>query len=141
MVQQRKPGGWSELLDGVDLEQPVGMLNQLRFNAQAQYAADSGEEPCSGAEAYARYGAATMPILQRIGAQLLLSGTAELIGPPDEWDMTFVVRYQRWAGLIDMLRSEEYQAGMHHRAAAVADSRLHMMHFAAEGAALGERGA
>jgi uncharacterized protein (DUF1330 family) len=141
MVKESRPGGWSALLEGVDLEQPVGMLNQLRFNLEAKYAADSGEEPCSGAEAYQRYGAATMPILQRIGAQLLLTGTAELIGPPSEWDMTFVVRYRRGADLIDMLRSKEYQASMHHRAAAVADSRLHMMHFCGEGAVLGQQGA
>ena len=120
---------WNSLLEGIDLEQPVGMLNQLKFHDTAQYEPDSGEEPCTGAEAFGRYGAAITPILKEMGAGVFLNRIAELIGPQREWDMTFVVRYRRARDLLDMVRSERYRAIIHHRTAAVADSRLLMMRF------------
>lgn len=124
---------WARLLEGVDLDQPVGMLNQLRFHDRARYEPGSGEDPCSGAEAFARYGAAIAPILEEMGAGVFLNRIVELIGPQDEWDMTFVVRYRHARDLLEMVQSEQYRAAVHHRTAAVADSRLLMMRFTGKG--------
>jgi hypothetical protein len=121
--------GWDALLKGIDLDQPVGMLNQLKFRDQALYEPGSGEPPCSGREAFDRYSDLIMPILKGMGAGLILNRMVELIGPQREWDMTFVVRYRRALDLVTLPKNEHYRAAVHHRTAAVADSRLVMMRF------------
>jgi uncharacterized protein (DUF1330 family) len=121
-----------DFLRGIDLSQPVGMLNLLKFRAEALYAPDSGETPCSGAEAYRRYGEAVTPILQGMGATVHLSGLRELIGAADEWDMAFVVRYPSGHVYSSLRDIPAYQAITHHRAAAVAESRLMLMQFHAD---------
>jgi uncharacterized protein (DUF1330 family) len=124
----RHPMG-QDFLRGIDLSQPVGLLNLLKFRAEALYAPDSGETPCSGAEAYRRYGEAVTPILEGMGATVCLSGLRELIGAADEWDMAFVVRYPSGHVYRSLRGIPAYQAIVHHRAAAVADSRLMIMQF------------
>jgi hypothetical protein len=118
-----------DFLRGIDLSQPVGMLNLLKFREKALYAPDSGETPCSGAEAYRRYGEAVTPILRDMGAVVHLSGLRELIGASDEWDMAFVVRYPSGHVYSSLRGIPAYQAIVHHRAAAVAESRLMLMQF------------
>jgi uncharacterized protein (DUF1330 family) len=118
-----------DMLRGIDLSRPVGMLNLLKFREQALYAPESGEAPCSGAEAYQRYGAAVTPILAGMGATLHLSGVRELIGAADEWDMAFVVRYPTGRIYRSLRDNPAYRAITHHRMAAVADSRLMLMQF------------
>jgi uncharacterized protein (DUF1330 family) len=119
----------ADVLDGVDLTQPIGMLNLLKFREQALYAPDSGEEPCTAAEAYRRYGQGVMEALARSGAKMLLTGVRELIGAQDEWDSAFVVHYPTGQAFLDLVESPAYKAIVHHRAAAVADSRLLLMQF------------
>lgn len=121
--------GWDGLLEGIDLDQPVGMLNQLKFHDRAQYEPHSGETPCSGRDAFGRYSDLIMPILTGMGAGLILNRMVAFIGPRDEWDMTFVVRYRHARDLVALFKDERYRAAVHHRTAAVADSRLLMMRF------------
>ncbi|MFW2831361.1 hypothetical protein [Sphingomonas sp. ID0503] len=121
-----------ELLGGVDLSQPIGMLNLLKFRAEAQYDEPSSKERCSGADAYRRYAEGVMPLLAGKGITLHLRGGIELIGPPDEWDAAFVIRYPRGEMLVELAESAGYVSVVHHRAAAVADSRLLLMEFVAE---------
>jgi uncharacterized protein (DUF1330 family) len=116
-----------------DLSKPVGMLNLLKFRPQAAYAADSGEAPCTGAEAYRRYGALATAILAPMGAKVILTGAVWLIGTQDEWDSAFVVRYERASDLINMSSDPAYLKIVHHRTAALADSRLLMMEFDGRG--------
>jgi hypothetical protein len=48
-----------------------------------------------------------------------------LIGPPDErWDMAMLVRQQTVGSFLAFANDEEYVAGLGHRTAALADSRL-----------------
>ena len=70
------------------------MLNLLRFKDRAD-GIDAGDG-ISGAEAYARYGAAVAPFLERAGGRLVLALAASesVIGPfAGEWDMVLVVEY------------------------------------------------
>jgi uncharacterized protein (DUF1330 family) len=119
----------AEILEGVDLSQPIGMLNLLKFRDQACYPPESGEAPCSAAEAFQRYGRGIMAALADSGAKMLLTGVRELIGAADEWDTAFVVSYPSGQAFVDLVESPAYQASEPHRAAAVADSRLLLMQF------------
>ncbi|MBF7731368.1 DUF1330 domain-containing protein [Pseudomonas sp. N040] len=106
--------------------QPVVMLNLLRFREQASYA-DASIAPCSGRRAYAEYSRLIEPILAGCGAQVLWVGKSfgALIAPPgEEWDEVLLVRYPSSEAFIGMIRSPAYRAIVHHRSAALADSRL-----------------
>ena len=116
---------------GLPLDQPVEMLNLLRFKPLAQYAPgdpEHREQPAiSGAEAYARYSAAATPIFERVGGSQLWIGRPELlmIGPAAEtWELAFIARYPTAQAFVDMLRDPDYNRATRHRTAAVADSRL-----------------
>jgi uncharacterized protein (DUF1330 family) len=122
-----------EALRGRDLSQPVAMLNLLKFQRRARYASDSGETPCSGVEAYARYAKLVKPVLEPLGATVILTGVAWLIGRPDEWDRSFIVRYNHATDILNLSADPAYRKVAHHRTAALADSRLLMLTFDATG--------
>ena len=108
---------------------PVVMLNLLRFHAEADYAADPGlaGERCSGRTAFDRYVAHTLPFLRDSGGELLLlaDGGPWLIGPPGEtWDLAMLVRQASLDSFMAWNSDAAYLAGLGHRTAAVADSRL-----------------
>ncbi len=116
---------------GLPLDQPVEMLNLLRFKPVATYAPgdpEHGEAPAvSGAEAYRRYSLAATPIFERVGGRQLWIGRPELtlIGPAHEaWDLAFIARYPTAQAFVDMLRDPDYTFATRHRTAATADSRL-----------------
>ena len=106
---------------------PIVMINLLRYREQADYAADSGETPCTGEEAYGRYSAAVTPLLVGVGGRPIWMGLARhtMIAPEGErWDNAILVEYPSREAFITMTSSPEYQAIAHHRRAALADSRL-----------------
>jgi uncharacterized protein (DUF1330 family) len=106
---------------------PVVMLNLLRFREQASYAEGSSHSPCSGREAYARYGAVAGRHVQAVGGKPLWMGDAQLtlIGPSDEpWDDALLVEYPSRQAFLAMTSNQEYLACTVHRTAALADSRL-----------------
>lgn len=111
-------------------DQPVTMLNLLRYRTEADYshAEDlAPDEPISGAEAYRRYGAAAMPHIEKTGAEVLFHGDCgpTVIGPSDEqWDSILLVRYPNPQAFLDMVTDPEYQSLSRHHTAAVTDSRL-----------------
>ena len=120
-------GSLEAFRDTYPAETPVVMLNLLRFSEQASYPADDAAEPCSGAEAYARYGEAIAPLLAARKAELIWQGkqAAMLIGPQDkDWHLAAMVRYPSAAAFLDMVSSQDYQAIAGHRNAALEDSRL-----------------
>jgi uncharacterized protein (DUF1330 family) len=101
---------------------PIVMLNLLKFRERADHA-DGG----TGREAYQRYTKAVMPLLWATGGQPLWMGEvrAGLIAPAGEsWDEALLVHYPSRAAFLSMVKSEAYQKIMHHRTAALADSRL-----------------
>ena len=104
---------------------PVVMLNLLRFRDQAAYSNPS--EACSGREAYKRYSQTSLQTIAAVGGSVIFSGKAHesLISPPGEtWHQVFLVRYPSAAAFRAMLSMPEYQACVHHRTAALEDSRL-----------------
>ncbi|HYD28025.1 DUF1330 domain-containing protein [Brevundimonas sp.] len=115
---------------GLPLDQPIAMLNLLRFRERAGYAPDVDaaiSRDVSGADAYAAYGRAAASPFARAGGRQIWLGTPRLtvIGPADEvWDLAFIAEYPSGEAFLGMLRDPEYQAAVVHRQAAVADSRL-----------------
>ncbi len=115
---------------GRGLAGPVVMLNLLCFRDRADYSATpalAGEEAVSGRVAFDRYVAHTLPFLRASGGELLLlaDGGPWLIGPQDErWDMAMLVRQSSVASFMAWNSDLAYLAGIGHRTAALADSRL-----------------
>lgn len=113
-----------------DLTGPVVMLNLLRFNDVADYSASpelAPEAPISGREAYDRYIEHTLPHLEASGGSLdlLADGGHVFIGPADErWDLVMLVRQHSLDDFFAFATNEPYLAGIGHRSAALADSRL-----------------
>ncbi len=109
---------------------PVTMLNLLRFRAVADYAANpelAPPAPISGAEAFERYVAHTLPYLARSGGALTFLGAGGplLIGPADErWDLVALVRQSSLQAFMAFAQDAGYLAGLGHRTAAIEDSRL-----------------
>ena len=108
----------------------VVMLNLLRFRDVADYSATpdlAPEKPISGAEAYDRYMAHTMPYLIESGGELLFFAEAGafLIGPEAErWDRVMLVRQRSVGAFMAFATNEAYLVGIGHRTAALEDSRL-----------------
>ena len=126
----------------LDRTAPIEMLNLVRLRDRAAYpaghplAGDGG----SGADAYARYGAETAPVLERVGGGILWRGgfEATLIGPDRErWDRVFIARYPNAGAFLAMVTDPDYRQAVVHRQAAVRTSRLIRCAPAAAGAAFG----
>lgn len=114
---------------GLDRDQPIEMLNLVRFRALADYPA--GHALCdaglTGADAYRNYGQETGAILAGVGGQIVWRAAYQtvLIGPEDErWDTMFVARYPTAHAFLAMISDPEYQKAVVHRQAAVDTSRL-----------------
>lgn len=106
-------------------EKPIVMLNLLNFRERADYRA--GGPGGSGRDAYSRYSKAAIRLVWEVGGQVLWSGRvrAGLIAPEGEsWDEVVLVHYPSRRAFLRMVKSEAYQSIMHHRTAALADSRL-----------------
>ncbi|WP_395646652.1 DUF1330 domain-containing protein [Terricaulis sp.] len=112
------------------LKGPIVMLNLLRFRDVADYSGSpdlAPPKPMSGAEAYKIYMAHATPFVQKIGGQLVFAGEAgaALIGPTEEhWDSVILVRYPSLEDFMKFASDPEYQKGVGHRTAALAESRL-----------------
>ena len=108
----------------------VVMLNLLRFRDLADYSAHpelAPETPISGAAAYDRYMAHTLPSLTASGGELLFVGEGGgfLIGPTSErWDRVLLVRQRSVEAFLAFAGNDAYLAGLGHRTAALEDSRL-----------------
>jgi uncharacterized protein (DUF1330 family) len=110
-------------------ETPIMMINLLRFAEQASYPEGFDAEPCTGAEAYARYGAKAQQFLEKVGGRPIWAVPAHetVIGPlGEEWDVAFGVQYPSRKAFHAMATDEDYLAIVPHRSAALSDSRLIM---------------
>lgn len=93
-------------------DQPVTMLNLLKYKARA----DTGEG--SGEDAYAKYGATAVAMVEERGGKVLWAGRADqiLIGDPDEdWDQVVLVQYPSRAAFLDMVSQPDYLKAHEHR--------------------------
>jgi uncharacterized protein (DUF1330 family) len=101
---------------------PFVMVNLLKFKPKAEYA-DGSEAGLSGAEAYARYGAAVSQLVAGLGGRIRYSGavTGLLLGEVEElWDMVALAEYPSLAAFRAMAMSPEMHAIEHHRKAGLA---------------------
>jgi uncharacterized protein (DUF1330 family) len=113
-------------------DEPIFMINLVRYRERADYGERADAEPCSGSEAYLeRY----IPAFNKVIADLGVTGinlfytgavVGQLIAPADEkWDTVVVVEYPNFAAFRRVAESSEYQGDAEfHRAAALEDSRL-----------------
>ncbi|MGP1352966.1 MAG: DUF1330 domain-containing protein [Parasphingopyxis sp.] len=113
----------------LDRDEPVAMLNLVRFREKAAYPDDHplAGTGLSGAEAYANYGRDSGPIFERVGGTVLWSGEPQsiVIGPEDErWDTAFVAYYPSAGAFLEMVTDPDYRKAVIHRQAAVQTSRL-----------------
>lgn len=112
------------------LEGPVDMLNLLRFHEVADYTGLdhlAPETPISGAQAYALYSRLTLPFLEAAGGSVVYAGRGGpgLIGPrTSRWDRVLIVRHESATAFLRFAQNPAYMAGLGHRSAALADSRL-----------------
>ncbi|MBV2360084.1 DUF1330 domain-containing protein [Thalassococcus sp. CAU 1522] len=110
-------------------DHPIEMLNLVRLRDTADYPGDHAlaDAGLTGAQAYARYGAESAPVLARLGGSILWRGGFQttLIGPDDEsWDHVFIARYPSAHAFLAMVTDPAYRAAVMHRQAAVLTSRL-----------------
>ena len=121
------PKRFQAFIENVADDQPIVMINLLRYREKAAYPAGSDHEPCSGREAYQRYGALVQAHLAKAGGSPVWMGTVQAspIAPEgEEWDDAILVRYPNKKAFIQMVSSPEYLKDAVHRGAALEDSRL-----------------
>ena len=113
-----------EAFKSLSRDEPIMMLNLLRFRDKAAYA--DGRD-VTGADAYAAYGRESAPVFQRVGGEIVWRGRPQvmLIGPADrQWDLAFIARYPTAGAFLEMVTDPHYREAVKHRQAAVLDSRL-----------------
>jgi len=112
---------FKQLFERVPALGPVVMLNLLAFREMAT----DGQR--TGRQAYADYSKAVAPLLAAAGGRVHWFADAHhaLIAPPGEsWDEVLLVEYPSRDAFVGMIQSPAYAAIVHHRTAALRDSRL-----------------
>lgn len=118
-----------KLLNDADPDVPIVMLNLIRFRDTALDG--HGCDGMTGEQAYAEYGRRLRALATDFPGSAFWVGEAgrTYIGPDDEtWDLVLFVGYESVTVFSDMLASATYQQAARARTAAVADSRLVLMH-------------
>lgn len=110
-------------------DQPIFMVNLLRYNKRANYGAGADFAPCSGREAYfQRYVPAFSEVAEGTGIKAFWVGKvlAGVVVPAEEqWDDVAIVAYPSFQAFRDLVESDAYKAKADpHRVAALADWRL-----------------
>lgn len=124
----RTDAQWTAL-ENADPDVPIVMLNLIRYREVALEG--HGCDGMSGQEAYAEYGRRLRSLADDFPGTPFWVGDAgrTYIGPDDEtWDSVLCVGYESVSIFRDMFASEPYQQAAQARTAAVADSRLILMH-------------
>jgi len=117
MSEQVTPtGDPRELLAGLPADEPVVMINLLRY-----------KQP-DGAEHYRRYARGVVPHLEGVGGRVLYSGNAErfVIGDGERpwWDVILVVEYPTPGAFLKMVADKDYLEVHKHREAALERAEL-----------------
>lgn len=122
---------YNNLMSMDDAEGPVMMINMLRFHDQADYSDHPEQTPCTGKEAYDRYGEAVFPILADLGAKpVWMSDVANTFIAPEgeDWDQFIIVQWDTIGAFKSLMANEEYHKIAFHRDAATSDTRLIIAH-------------
>jgi uncharacterized protein (DUF1330 family) len=100
----------------------------LSYHADARYPEEHELAPSglSGAEAYGRYGAVALDHVVRRGGTLVLYNDVlqVLIGQTAPWDQIAIMQYPGIDAFVDMIRDPDYQAGLVHRDAGLAETAI-----------------
>lgn len=106
-----------------DADEPVVMLNLLRYRGQAE--AGAGVDGLTGEQAYRHYGESFAALGPRFGGEVVWMGRAgaTIIGA-EGWDVAILVRYPHRRDFVAMMGDPDYLAIAPIRAASLADSRL-----------------
>lgn len=118
-----------EAFKALPRNEPVWMLNLVRFRDRAVYPADHPDagKGRTGAEAYEAYGRESNPVFARVGGAIAWRGRMQtmLIGPSTErWDAMFIAHYPTAGAFLAMVTDPVYRVAVVHRQAAVETSRL-----------------
>jgi uncharacterized protein (DUF1330 family) len=118
-----------DLFKSLPRDEPIWMLNQVRYRPLALYPADHPDANLgrTGAEAYLEYGRTSDPIFGRLGGKVVWRGTmqAMVTGPESEvWDTIFIANYPTAGAFLAMVTDSDYREAVKHRQAAVLTSRL-----------------
>ena len=108
-----------EALLAADDGGPICMVNLLKFNEKAEYE-DGRETDLSGVEAYQIYGAATGPLIKKLGGEVIFTSVFKgmVVGEVEDlWDVMAIAKYPTLQSFIDMVSSTEYLSAYHHRIA------------------------
>ena len=102
-------------------DQPITMVNLLKFRAQARYE-DGDEVPCTGREAYAHYKHAFTQTVGAVSqAKVMFSGPVQQVfigqagSPESDWDEVLVVRYPSRKHFLAMMADPTYREALRHR--------------------------
>jgi uncharacterized protein (DUF1330 family) len=103
----------ADAVAGLDPDEPVVMLNLMKFRTK------SLDGQGSGWEAYQRYSAHTVRLLKARGATILWAGDVHAVAlgalAAGDWDYAALVWYPRPAAFLDMMTSSDYAVGNVHR--------------------------
>lgn len=100
-------------------DQPIQMLNLLKFHDIAQYD-DPAEPKISGREAYMRYGTPMSALVASKGGRIIFSSKIDhlVLGDVDElWDVAAIMEYPSRAAFVEIATSPEVAAISVHRKA------------------------
>lgn len=109
---------------------PILMLNLMLFRDVADYVNRpdlAPDMPIKGSTAFQLYIEQTLPLLKKIGGDLLFYGATDefLIGPAEEsWDAVMLIRQNSRSSFLAFASNSSYQDTLTHRTAALRDSRL-----------------
>ena len=103
-------------------EEPVVMVNLLKFKERAAYA-DGRDSDLSGQAAYGLYASAMRKLVEAAGGRFIYGGEVEslLLGEVEElWDMVGLVEYPTPRALVQIASSPEFHEIETHRVAGLA---------------------
>lgn len=108
-----------------DQDEPITMVNLLKFRAWADYEDRRGEgvmeTKLSGREAYQLYADVASAKIRENGGNLTFVAPSQQLfvgdAPTDDWDMVALVHYPSRAAYLKGFDSPEYQDAIQHRVA------------------------
>ncbi len=115
---------WREIIEAPD-PGPICVVNFIKFRREATYEKDAADTPCTGAEAFMRYGAKSVPRIAAVGGTMTFGGRFErtIIGADEDWDALIAATYPNRKSFLRLFRDAEYRDAFRHRRAAVARYR------------------
>jgi len=111
---------WQALLSA-PVEGAICVVNFVALRGEARYEPGAAEPPCTGLDAFLRYGAASVPRIHAVGGSMTFAGRQDrvFIGTDEAWDAIVVARYPDRRSLLRLFFDPEYRAAFRHRRAAV----------------------